>query len=106
VAGQFYSSCFIVLEKVQFPEFGKTIWCEDIIAYVFDDSKNKCKYDFIAGRSFLKSQGFILDMEQEVVEWNGIKVTFKPKDHWKDAQRIKDLLLVPPFRIRQREDEL
>jgi hypothetical protein len=36
-------------------------------------------------------------MEQEVVEWNGIKVTFKPKDHWIDSQRIKDLLLVPPF---------
>jgi hypothetical protein len=97
VAGQFYSSCFIVLEKVQFPEFGKTIWCEDIITYVFDDSKNKCKYNFIAGHSFLKSKGFKLDMEQEVVEWNGIKVTFKPKDHWIDSQRIKDLLLVPPF---------
>ena len=40
-AGQFDSSCVVVLERALFPEFGKTIWCEDVIAYLFDDSKRK-----------------------------------------------------------------
>jgi len=102
-AGQFDSSCVVVLERATFPEFSKTIWCENIIAYVFDDSKKRCKYDLIAGRNFLKAQGFKLDMAAETVEWNNITTPFKPYNHWKEPQRIKDLLFVPPFKIQQEE---
>ena len=83
-AGQFDSSCVVVLERALFPEFGKTIWCEDIIAYVFDDSKKKCRYHLIVGRNFLKAQGFKLDMQAKTIEWNENKVNFKPRDYWRE----------------------
>ena len=102
-AGEFDSSCVVVFERATFPEFSKTIWCENIITYVFDDSKKKCKYDLIAGRNFLKAQGFKLDMAAETIEWNNILTSFKPYNYWKEPQRIKDLLFVPPFKIQQNE---
>jgi len=94
-----------VLERALFPEFGKTIWCEDVIAYVFDDSKRKCRYDLIVGRNFLKAQGFKLDMQAKTIEWNESKVSFKARDYWREPQRIKDLLFVPPFKIQQAEQK-
>ena len=42
-------------------------------------------------------------MQAETIEWNENKVNFKPRDNWREPQRIKDLLFVPPFKIHQAE---
>jgi hypothetical protein len=98
-AGKLESSAHVLLESIHLPEFSRTRSLGTIKAYTFSKAKGKVVYDIILGRDFLVNAGIEMNFASKTVKWSGVEISMKPRNYWKDQERLRDLLQVEPTAI-------
>jgi transposase InsO family protein len=92
----------VVLQDVILPEFSYTRRISKVNAFVFD--QDNVQHDIIFGRDFLNTVRIDVCGSDLTCRWYGDSIPFHKPDFYKDNDRVRPLLTIPPSAVQRLEN--